>query len=82
MNIDSNILYNSIGKKLKFEATYYIKNSKPYTYIFYAELSEVFDNYIIVKQFTVQSDEKVLIVKRKLVKGKFEIDFRTTQLNH
>ena len=78
MNIDFNFLKKSVGKRLKFEVTYYIKHIS-YDDVFYATLSEVFDDYIIVEQFTVETDdnfenEKVKIIKRKLIKNKFNIN--------
>lgn len=78
MNIDFNILKKSIGKRLKFEVIYFF-NKTPYKDIFYATLIEIFDDYIIVEQFTVDSDdnfenEKIKLIKRKLIKNKFTIN--------
>lgn len=77
MNMDFNFLKRSIGKNLKFEATY-LSNNKSFVDVFYATLSEVFDDYIIIEQFTVESDdnfenEKAKFIKRKLIKGSFTI---------
>jgi len=78
MNIDFDLLKKSIGKRLKFEVGYYI-NSTLYDDIFYATLTDVFDNYIIVEQFTIEynenyEDERVKMIKRKLIKSKFNIN--------
>lgn len=78
MNIDFRLLQSSIGKILKFEVTYIFENNKSFDDVFYATLNKVFDDYIIVEQFTVDSDdnfenEKVNLIKRKLVKGNFTI---------
>lgn len=78
MNIDFNILKKSIGKRLKFEVIYFFDKTQ-YKDIFYATLIEIFDNYIIVEQFTVDSDdnfenEKIKLIKRKLIKDKFNIN--------
>lgn len=78
MNMDFRLLQKSIGKTLKFEATYFFENNKSFDDVFYATLNEIFDDYIIVEQFTVDSDdnfenEKVKLTKRKLVKGNFTI---------
>ena len=85
MNIDFNFLKKSIGKLLKFEVTYFFENETSYDDIFYAVLQEVFDDYVIVEQFTVESDnnfenEKVRLIKRKLVKDNFIIS-KDTPLN-
>jgi hypothetical protein len=74
MNIDFSFLEKSVGKTLKFEVNY----QDSFVDIFYAKLSEVFDDYIIVEQFTIESDEnfeneKAKIIRRKLIKNKFTI---------
>ena len=78
MNIDFSLLKKSVGKTLKFEVTY-LFNSISFDDVFYATLKEVFDDYIIVEQFTVEADnnfenEKAKLIKRKLTKNKFNIN--------
>lgn len=76
MNIDFNLLKNSIGKEFKF-ITYYSFQDKKLTDKFYAELVQVEDDYIIVKQhllyMTDDNDNNVGIFHRKLNKGDFTI---------
>jgi hypothetical protein len=79
MNLDFNVLKKSIGKRLKFEANY-ISTDKVNSFkdVFYATLIEVSNDFIIVEQFTVNSDEnyeneKIVLRKRKLVKNAFII---------
>lgn len=77
MNIDFSLLKKSVGKTLKFEVTY-LFNKSSFDDVFYATLKEVFDDYIIVEQFTVEADdnfenEKAKLIKRKLTKHKFNI---------
>lgn len=77
MNIDFSLLKKSVGKTIKFEVTY-LFNKNSFDDIFYATLKEVFDDYIIVEQFTIEFDEnfeneKVKLIKRKLTKHNFNI---------
>lgn len=78
MNIDFNFLKKSVGKTLKFEVRYTFGINNYFDDIFYATLNEVFEDYIIVEQFTVEADdnfenEKIKMIKRKLVKRRFSI---------
>lgn len=77
MNIDFEFLKKSINKNLKFKKTYFLNNNS-FIDVFYAILKEVGDDYIIVEQFYVKSDdnfnEEIVSQKRKLVKKSFEID--------
>ena len=85
MNIDFNFLKKSIGKELKFEAKYLTKENGNFLDRFYATLREVKDDFIIVEQYIVQSDEnenyKIVSNKRKLQKGVFTIDTNEIPLN-
>lgn len=85
MNIDVNKLKRSIGKKLKFEATYLKVDKSKFEDVFYAVLKEVNEEYIIVEQTYVVADEDyndiILTQKRKLIKDKFTIT-REIPLNH
>lgn len=79
MNIDFKFLDNSVNKMLKFEASYLLKDKSTFKDMFYAYLREVGDNYIIVEQFFVKSDknyenEQIVSIKRKLIKGNFNIN--------
>jgi uncharacterized protein YxjI len=86
MNIDFNKLKRSIGKKLKFEATYLKADKSKFEDAFYAVLKEVNEEFIIVEQTYVVADEDyndmVLTQKRKLIKDKYIIDTEKTPLNH
>ncbi len=77
MNINFSLLKRSIGKELKFEATY-LMNGENFTDKFYAVLDEVSEDYIIVKQSFIYTDENdkdsPVTFKRKLVKNCFTID--------
>lgn len=78
MNINFSLLEKSVDKRLKFEANYLL-NKLPFKDVFYATLKEVFDDYIVVEQFIVESDdnfenEKVKLIKRKLTKNNFHIN--------
>lgn len=63
MNIDFNKLKSSVGKRLKFEIAFYLVDNSTFTDVFYAYLREVFDDYIIVEQFTIDSDDNLKIPK-------------------
>jgi hypothetical protein len=79
MNLDFNVLKKSIGKKVKFEANYMSTDKvNSFKDVFYATLIEVSNDFIIVEQFTISSDEnyeneKIVLLKRKLIKDTFII---------
>lgn len=86
MNIDFNKLKSSVGKRLKFEIAFYLADNSTFTDVFYAYLREVFDDYIIVEQFTIDSDDnyenpKITSKFRKLSKNAFNIDTKEIPLN-
>lgn len=84
MNIDFVLLEKSIGKRLKFEVTYILKERNFFD-SFYAELREVGNDYIIVEQFLVETNENdkdiIISKKRKLRKGDFTIISKELNLN-
>lgn len=82
VNIDFGFLKSSIGKILLFQAKYYSPDGVVFNDVFYATLLEVHEDYIIVAQFHVISDEKFenekyVQHKRKLNKGRFSISKST-----
>jgi deoxyadenosine/deoxycytidine kinase len=86
MNIDFCTFKSSIGKRLKFEVVFHLKDDSTFTDVFYAYLREVFDDYIIVEQFTIETDvyfenSKITSKLRKLEKKKFDIDTKEIPLN-
>lgn len=85
MNIDLTIFKNSIGRILKFR-TYSRGHDFVFEEDFHARLLEVDPDYLIVEQTFTQSndelEEKLVVQKRRLLKGKFAIDTGEIQLSH
>ena len=77
MNRNLSFLNKSIDKELKFEATYLL-NGKNFTDRFYAILKKVEDDFILVEQRLINTDENdkdnLITFQRKLVKNCFTID--------
>ncbi|ENA1795717.1 hypothetical protein ABF176_002565 [Flavobacterium psychrophilum] len=79
MNIDFNKFEKSIGKRLKFECSHILDDKTIFTDVFYASLREVSEDFIIVEQYLIESDEnfendKIKSNKRKLLKNKFKLN--------
>lgn len=84
MNIDFDLLKNSVGKEFKFETSYKFSD-KEFTDKFYAELIWVENDFIIVQQrllyMTEDNENNLGVFRRKLNKGGFTIDTKSTPLN-
>ncbi|ELY2018138.1 hypothetical protein SL053_002051 [Flavobacterium psychrophilum] len=79
MNIDFTKFEKSIGKRLKFECSHILEGKTIFTDVFYASLREVSEDFIIVEQYLIESDEnfendKIKSNKRKLLKNKFKLN--------
>jgi hypothetical protein len=81
MNIDFRLLQKSIGEELGFEADYILNGNINFHDIFYAYVREVGNDFIIVEQYLIETDDddndKIISHKRKLTNGMFKINQKT-----